>query len=202
MIPLVSLNLLIAGGMHMTTDSLSKEITIGRLEDLEEARQCARTMSASEPWITLKRTYRDAFMILTDPSREIYVAHRGDEVVGFAVLIMQGAFVGYIQTIGVMPEWRNRGIGTHLVQFAEERIFADFPNVFMCVSSFNKDALRLYERLGYEIVGEIKDLIVPGHSEILLRKTIGALTEFRRQRAGQRHEPGGYHSPDANDPIE
>jgi hypothetical protein len=46
------------------------------------------------------------------------------------------------------------------------------------VSSFNPDARRLYERLGYSVVGELKDLIVPGHSEILLRKTLGPLTEF------------------------
>jgi len=37
----------------------------------------------------------------------------------------------------------------------------------------------LYERLGYEVVGELKDYIVPGHSEMLLRKTIGPLVELR-----------------------
>jgi ribosomal protein S18 acetylase RimI-like enzyme len=48
-------------------------------------------------------------------------------------------------------------------------------NVFMCVSSFNIEAKRLYIRLGYEVVGELRDYIVAGHSEILLRKTIGPL---------------------------
>ena len=43
----------------------------------------------------------------------------------------------------------------------------------MCVSSFNPDALRLYRRLGYMIVGELRDYLVAGHSEILLRKTQG-----------------------------
>jgi hypothetical protein len=36
----------------------------------------------------------------------------------------------------------------------------------------------LYERLGYRFVGEIPDYIVRGHSEILLRKTLGPLREF------------------------
>jgi ribosomal protein S18 acetylase RimI-like enzyme len=63
--------------------------------------------------------------------------------------------------------------------FAERRILAETPNVFICVSSFNDGARRLYERLGYEVVGELKDYIVAGHSEILLRKTIGPLTGFR-----------------------
>jgi [ribosomal protein S18]-alanine N-acetyltransferase len=48
----------------------------------------------------------------------------------------------------------------------------------MCVSSFNRDARRLYERLGYRVVGELTDYIVEGHSEILLRKTVGPLTTF------------------------
>jgi ribosomal-protein-alanine N-acetyltransferase len=50
--------------------------------------------------------------------------------------------------------------------------------VFMCVSSFNDGARRLYQRLGYQVVGELTDYIVRGHSEILLRKTSGPLATF------------------------
>jgi ribosomal protein S18 acetylase RimI-like enzyme len=49
----------------------------------------------------------------------------------------------------------------------------------MCVSSFNRDARRLYERLGYQVIGELTDYIVQGHSEILLRKSLGPLAGFR-----------------------
>jgi ribosomal protein S18 acetylase RimI-like enzyme len=103
-----------------------------------------------------------------------------DEIVGFIVLIMSGALVGYIQTVGVMPEWRNKRIGSRLLEFAEDKIFGKAPNAFLCVSSFNKKAQELYKRLGYEVIGELKDYIVPGHFEILLRKSIAPLTEFRR----------------------
>jgi ribosomal protein S18 acetylase RimI-like enzyme len=65
--------------------------------------------------------------------------------------------------------------------FAEKRILNVTPNVFICVSSFNPNAKRLYERLGYQVVGELKDYLVSGHSEILLRKTIAPLTEFKRK---------------------
>ena len=51
------------------------------------------------------------------------------------------------------------------------------PNVFICASSFNPAAQRLYERLGYTVVGELTDYIARGHSEILLRKTTGPLNE-------------------------
>jgi RimJ/RimL family protein N-acetyltransferase len=36
-------------------------------------------------------------------------------------------------------------------------------------------ARRLYERLGYELIGELRDDLVRGSSELLLRKTIGPL---------------------------
>src|SRR5919206_5822 len=113
--------------------------------------------------------------------QEVYVAVRDGSVVGFVILVVKGAFVGYIRTIAVRADWRSRGLGRRLIWFAEERIFRDSPNVFICVSSFNERARALYERLGYELVGELRDYIVQGHSEWLLRKTLGPLAEFRRE---------------------
>lgn len=98
------------------------------------------------------------------------------------IINMTGAFTGYIQSVCVVLEWRGRGIGTELINYAEKRIFRDTPNVFIYVSSFNKKALKLYQRLGYSIVGELHDYIIPGASEILLRKTIGSLTTFRKKQ--------------------
>jgi selenocysteine lyase/cysteine desulfurase len=45
-------------------------------------------------------------------------------------------------------------------------------------SSFYPGVQRLYERLGYEVVGQLRDYIIAGHSEVLLRKTIGPLARF------------------------
>ncbi len=148
---------------------------------------CARMMAGSEPWITLERGYEESLALLQDATREVYGAFEGDRVLGFVILNMSGAFVGYIQTICVSEEDRSRGIGTRLMRFAEERIFRESPNVFLCVSSFNPRARKLYERLGYELIGELADYIVSGHSEYLFRKTIGPIRGFRRQeRPGAR----------------
>jgi len=137
-------------------------------------------MTDSEPWVTLRRTYDESLKILNDPSKEIDVAVNGGALVGFIILNMNGAFVGYIQTVCIAPEWRNKGIGSRLLRFAEDRILSEAPNIFMCVSSFNKDAQKLYQRLGYEVVGELRDYIVAGYSEILLRKAIAPLAEFKQ----------------------
>ncbi|MGB7061365.1 MAG: GNAT family N-acetyltransferase [Candidatus Zixiibacteriota bacterium] len=161
-------------------NSEEMRLEIRRLGRADEAHQCAELMANSEPWVTLRRTYDNSMRTLSDPSREVYVALVKDKVVGFIVLIMSGALVGYIQTVGVVPEWRNKGVGSKLLKFAEDLIFSKAPNVFMCVSSFNKKAQKLYEMLGYATIGELKDYIVPGHSEILLRKTVAPITEFKR----------------------
>jgi ribosomal protein S18 acetylase RimI-like enzyme len=152
--------------------------SIEPLDKDSDAQACARLMASSEPWVTLGRTYEASLAIILDPSREVYVLREDDVLGGFLILCLTGAFVGYIQTICIHPDQRGQGLGSKLVAFAEQRILAEFPNVFMCVSSFNRAARRLYERLGYAVVGELKDYIVEGHSEILLRKTVGPLTAF------------------------
>ncbi len=139
-------------------------------------------MCTSEPWLTLGRTREKALALVTNPDRESYVALQGARVAGFIVLCMQGAFVGYIQSVCVAAGSRGQGIGSRLIAFAEERILAETPNVFMLVSSFNRAAKRLYLRLGYEVVGELRDYVVAGHSEILLRKTIGPLSGASARR--------------------
>jgi [ribosomal protein S18]-alanine N-acetyltransferase len=136
-------------------------------------------MSSSEPWLTLGRGYEDSLRIVQDPSREVYVAEDSQGLAGFLILCLTGPFTGYIQTVCLAPDRRGEGLGTQLVAFAEERIGQVSPNVFLCVSSFNHRARQLYERLGYEYVGELKDYLVRGHSELLYRKSRGPWSELK-----------------------
>lgn len=48
------------------------------------------------------------------------------DLLGFIILNMKGAFVGYIQTVCIAPEWRSTGIGSLLLKFAEDRILSEF----------------------------------------------------------------------------
>src|SRR5947207_14111875 len=152
-------------------------VAIRPLTGEEEARQCAEMMCSTEPWITIGRNFDQSLAIVSDPSREVYVAENDGRIDGFIILNMRGAFVGYIQTVCVDATLRGSGLGTQLVEFAEKRIFAETPNVFLCVSSFNPRARQLYERLGYELIGELKDYLIRGHSEMLMRKSIAPILE-------------------------
>ncbi len=132
-------------------------------------------MASSEPWQTLGTGYEPSLKLMSNAARERYLATIDGERAGFLVLTMQGAFVGYVQLLGVDDRFRGRGIGRALIAFAEQRVFRETPNVFICVSDFNRAARGFYEKMGYAQVGELKDFIVTGHSEILLRKTIGPI---------------------------
>ncbi len=103
----------------------------------------------------------------------IYVAAETEEVLGFLWLVERGAFdrSGYIELIGVQPGARGRGIGRALMEFAEERVFAQGRALFLLVSDFNLDAQRFYLRLGYRQSGALKDYVIEGVSELIFWKT-------------------------------
>jgi ribosomal protein S18 acetylase RimI-like enzyme len=148
---------------------------IQAFQSVADAQWSARIMAGSEPWITLGSGYEAGLKLLSNASRERYLAKVDGKPAGFLVISMQGAFVGYVQLLGVAPAFRRHGVGRALVEHAERRIFREAPNVFICVSDFNVDAQGFYAKMGYRRVGELKDFIVTGYAEILLRKTIGPI---------------------------
>ncbi|MDA8130095.1 MAG: GNAT family N-acetyltransferase [Elusimicrobia bacterium] len=154
---------------------------ISRTTKPADLRVCAGYMAAADPWLRLGRGYRACLAALRAP-REVYAAREKGAIAGFIALQTYGVLNGYIQTVCVAPGWRGRGVGTALVRFAEKRILSKGPNVFMCVSSFNRGARRLYGRLGYEKAGLLKDFIIRGEDELLLRKTTGPRSEFAARR--------------------
>jgi ribosomal-protein-alanine N-acetyltransferase len=156
------------------------------MRNRREAEISARALETSEPWLTLRRGYKHSIKPLMDPSREVYVATQGKEIVGFVLLDVRGPFRGYIHLLCVMPEWRNRGIGTVLIKHVEQRVFRQHPNVFLCVSSFNRAAQRFYKRMGFKRVGTIPDYIVKGHSELLMRKSRGPINGYRPKSEARR----------------
>lgn len=153
-----------------------------RLLTISDREWAARLMASSEPWLTLGRGYADGMRLLRNRRKECYLVRYCGERAGFIVLDLNGPLGGYLQTIGVAPQMRGRGVGTAALRWAEKRIFAAQPNILMCVSSFNRGAQRLYRRLGYETVGRLRDYVITGHDEILLRKTRGPLSQSTTQR--------------------
>ncbi|MHB0996860.1 MAG: GNAT family N-acetyltransferase [Elusimicrobiales bacterium] len=155
---------------------------LSRLTSLKDKRAAAALMGASDPWLKLGLKPEHCLRTFGVPFRETYAAREGGEIAGFVVITMYGTFRGYIQVLFVSPAFRGRGLGEELMAFAEKKIFARAPNVFLCVSSFNKGAQRFYRRLGYKKAGLLKDFLVRGSDEVLMRKTIGPLRTFGQRR--------------------
>lgn len=138
----------------------------------EDYEWCARVMATSEPWITLRRDLDGCRAALHRPGTELFVARDPSRPAGF-VLVAPCGLAGspYIAAIAVTAEARGRGVGSSLLRFAESR-FAASGHLFLLVSSFNQRAQQLYRQHGYELVGELKDYLVPGHSELILHKRL------------------------------
>jgi ribosomal-protein-alanine N-acetyltransferase len=157
------------------------DITIAKTLAPADLEWCARLATANEPWITLQRGYEDSLQLLLDPLADVYLLSKEEERVGFIVVRLKGSFTGYIQAIAIDKQFREQGIGEAAIRYMESVIFKTSPNVFICVSSFNKRALKLYRRMGYESVGMLRDYILVGYDELLMRKTAGSWNEFRQK---------------------
>lgn len=158
------------------------DISIRPLRDGDEAWTCTDIMASADAWTKLGYGREYIHRNVVNPMNETYVALAEEQVIGVIVLCMKTPLVkGYISALAVRSDWRGRGVGRKLIEHAEQRVFRESPNLFLCVSSFNEDARRFYERCGFTAVGELNDFVIAGAAEVLMRKTIGAWTNFTKK---------------------
>jgi ribosomal protein S18 acetylase RimI-like enzyme len=139
----------------------------------DERNWAAHLIATSEPWITLKTTVEQSIKICRDPEYMTYIAHFGGQPCGAIILHPRGlASSPYIKTVVVAEAFRSRGVGAGMIGFAEKHFRKSSKHLFLCVSSFNKKARTFYAGLGYLPVGEFKDFVIEGESELLLYKRL------------------------------
>jgi ribosomal protein S18 acetylase RimI-like enzyme len=79
----------------------------------------------------------------------------------------------YLELFAVADWTRGKGLGKRLLEYVESVVFARARNLFACVSDFNTQARAFYQKHGYQEIGPLPNLLIPGSAEILLRKTTG-----------------------------
>ena len=147
------------------------------------ASECAEMMAENDPWKKVGRTYEDSLKNFINPEYSQFILKVDGQLAGFLVIILNGLLGGgFIKSLFIKPEYQGSGYGTELLEFAESKIFKQFANAYICVSSFNQSAQRLYQKCGFEIVGELTELIIPEYDEILLRKTKGPTSQFKASK--------------------
>ncbi|WP_404288973.1 GNAT family N-acetyltransferase [Microvirga sp. RSM25] len=107
------------------------------------------------------------------PGQDLAIAIRdpdSNKPVGGLLGRTNGGWLG-IELLFVPEAFRGVGLATQLIAMAEEEARTRGCHSAW-IDTLNPEALRLYQRLGYEIFGELKDYPVGG-SRFFLQKRLG-----------------------------
>jgi len=106
---------------------------------------------------------------------QVLSAWQGKRPLGFAWWQALGAFARspYLRLLVVSASSTGKGVGAALLQALEAAAFAHANDLFLLVTHDNQGAQRLYERHGFERVGVLKDYVMVGIDEVLMRKRRG-----------------------------
>lgn len=156
-------------------------ITIRRARTIK-ANELAALILDKDPWKTLGTTMKDVRVSAKTMSTARYVvaAYDGKKLVGLASLQMGFLGGGYLALLAVHDGYRSHGLGRRLLKESERVVFDKYKNYYLCVSSFNKRAIKFYRELGYKKIGVIEDLTITGLDEHLYRKTTGPIRGKRK----------------------
>jgi len=120
------------------------EILPANLLDLNTLRKLEQACFPQDAWPLL-----DLISVLSMPHVIRLKAVVDGQMVGFIAGDHQDN-AGWVATVGVLPEFRQRGIGRALIEACEAKL--TLPRLRLCVRESNASAIRLYEELGYHTV--------------------------------------------------
>lgn len=102
------------------------------------------------------------------PSVQLKMEHDGEWVGGLSGQVYWGWFD--IERVWISPEYRGRGFGTTLLKEAEARA-RELGASRVKLTTYSFQARTFYERLGYEVTGEMEDY-PPGSTFYWMRKEL------------------------------
>lgn len=96
------------------------------------------------------------------------VAEIEDKIVGYISLIKFRSKASLV-SVAVSKSFRRRGIGERLVREAIDRVKGNIKVVELEVRVSNKEAISLYEKLGFKVVKKIKHYYLDGEDALKMR---------------------------------
>lgn len=142
------------------------QIETATWRDLNSLRHLEKVCFPKDAWPLL-----DLVGVLTLPSVVRLKACDGENMVGFvAGDIRRSERIAWIATIGVLPEYRSRGVGRALLEACERSL--DMPRVKLNVRASNRAAIHLYEESGYQRAGLWKAYYQDGEDALVMEKRL------------------------------
>lgn len=123
--------------------------------------QLAPYLSDDETWRVRRSLYEE---LLAKPDTLLLIAFVGGAAVGYGLAHVlpvdetwiadtwvTGSRIGEIESLSVLPQFRGSGLGSELLQRLEDHLGAQgVEDLILGALAGNHDALRLYERRGYQ----------------------------------------------------
>src|SRR5262245_49858987 len=134
----------------------------------------AQAMCRIDPWLTLqaKPEHLSAALTGVDAHFHPLMIRDGDAVAGVVAVRSPWLYGPYLSLLAVLPAYQRTGIGGAMLGWMADEAGEAARNLWVCASQFNPRAIAFYERHGFDRVGLLPDLIVPGLAEVLLRKRL------------------------------
>jgi ribosomal-protein-alanine N-acetyltransferase len=153
--------------MDKQTDSLAHiHIESATLWDLNAIRELERVCFPQDAWPLLEMVG-----VLSLPSVLRWKALDGERLVAFvATDVRRSQDVAWIATISVHPDYRRQGLGSRLMNLAEESVGTKAMRLSARAS--NREALRLYQELGYEQIDVWPRYYVGGEDAVVMEKML------------------------------
>ena len=107
-------------------------------------------------------------MLLTFPEGFI-VSEEQLEVVGYIIFNMIGS-KGLISSICVLPDFKNKGIGQEMLDYAIDFLVRRVEYIELQVGVSNEAAKALYLKNGFRIVGLIRDYYWSGEDAYVMKR--------------------------------
>jgi diamine N-acetyltransferase len=142
-----------------------------------EAASLGQALAATEPWARYG-TRADSLTSLIRPASDggIRLALRLQKhgaPIGVMAIRHPWLTGPYLQFLAVQPGFQRQGYGHAVLNWFEREARQDGArNLWICAATFNIEAQRLYQLVGFEPVIVLDDLIKPNFDEVLMRKRL------------------------------
>lgn len=134
-------------------------------DDLKQVLQI-EAKSYPEPWkmghfqLELEKPYTRALVLTDDETDSI--------VIGYIVYWVQVEGVSLLN-IAVDPNWRGFGFGNRLMQaMIKEAVADDISRIILEVRESNKNAIELYEKIGFKVTHARKNFYSNGETALVM----------------------------------